>query len=191
MKIFTLIIALYFCSIIHSYTQDNSIIYPDESKSTRKNLIKINYLALPFKTINLSYERLLSNYLSIQIQGYYLFGSIREFDYKVSDWYNFTPEIRIYIKGNASRGFFIAPYYQLNQNYNENERSSTRWGYLFNANVVGLCTGYQWIKWKNFNIDLYGGAGIQFWTTNKPSWDPPVSGTDPAFRFGSTIGYAF
>lgn len=191
MNKFTPLIALLCCSMIHMYSQNNAgATNPDESGSTHKNVIKVNYLVLPFKTIHLSYERVCSHYLSFQLQGYYLFGSIGAGDDKISNWYDFTPEVRIYLKGKAPQGFFMGPYYQLYQ-YHEERKMDLKPAFLNNTNAVGLCIGYQCLKWKNFTIDLYGGAGVQFWTTNKPSWDTPVSGTSPSVRFGSTIGYAF
>jgi hypothetical protein len=192
MKKYISLIALFFCFMVQAFSQSSSeVINQNKSESTYKNIIKVNYLVLPFKAIHLSYERLINNYLSVQIQGYYLFGSVSAGDDKISNWYGFTPELRIYVKGKAPRGFFMSPYYQHYQFHEESKRNNLRPSFLQNTNAVGLCAGYQWLKWKKINIDLYGGVGVQFWTTNKPSWDPPVSGTGLSIRFGSTIGYTF
>ena len=190
MKRYYLALALLIYSLMYSYSQDNSHTR-DETKNTRKNLIKLNYLVLPAKAVNLSYERVLGNYLSFQFQGYYVFGTFGYFDVSYSNWYGITPEIRVYITGKAPKGLFVAPYYNFHQNYQRISRDYPPMRYRYNLNAAGLCAGYQWKLGGHFTIDLYGGGGIQHWATNRPTDLGSVSGTERILRFGSTFGFRF
>ena len=64
MKQFGLIAACIFIFMMHCYSQNNPL-SGEAGKNAKKNNVKINYLVLPAKAFNLSYERSLGNYVSI------------------------------------------------------------------------------------------------------------------------------
>ena len=169
------------------------------SANAQKNIIKWNELAVSLKTINLAYERVLTDKLSAQLQGFYwLGGSVG--DVKFSG-FGITPEVRFYPKGEGAKGFFLAPFFRYT-NYSikfdtyDISMVPIEGKGTWSAMGAGLCIGGQWIVADHFSIDLYAGPGYNF--VGKLSYADSYSGSMPSikfdglmFRLGTTIGYAF
>lgn len=139
----------------------------------QQNIAKIGVGSIFNGTLNLEYERLLTEKTSVFGEIGYQFpidipaqlvdftegtGSANNLvinDGKYNNFY-FAAEYRIYTAGEAGRGFFIAPYlkisnysFDVNGTYNNNANgfinipAEVKLGYL--ATSIGGQLGYQWI----------------------------------------------
>jgi len=150
----------------------------------------LNYLALPLKTINLSYERIINNSLSAQIQYFCVIGNVgapstdfyifRSFLWNSTcyHWFGLTTEIRIYPKVKAPQGLFIAPFLHY-QHYlimeSPDEANGEEQGSAYVGKIgLGLCMGRQWLIKNHLSFDLYGGPGINFITGTGAVLENPV-----------------
>lgn len=76
--------------------------------NAQSNAIKVNLLSPVVRTINLSYERAISENGSIQLGFFYTGAKVS--DVKI-DGFGLTPEYRFYLSSTpAPNGFYVAPF---------------------------------------------------------------------------------
>ena len=157
----------------------------DSVKSKKRNLVKVNVLALPLNTISLQYERLLTRKISIGL-GFSTMpkGSIpfkSTFKSLVDDEdtkdqlenlktsnLTITPEVRFYLGKGNYKGFYVAPYARYTRftaalPYNYDDAGTTKTINLdgkVTAFTGGLMFGAQWRLSKIVYLDwwIVGGA---------------------------------
>jgi len=150
----------------------------------KKDIVKIDLLALPLKNISVQYERVLSKRISVALGGRLmpetslpfkslLINQVAGTDQDTKDIINnarlsnfaVTPEVRFYLGKGYGKGFYIAPYYRyvrfatntVTVNYAEPtgpQRSLSLSGDL-SANTGGLMFGAQWFLGKNITLDWW------------------------------------
>lgn len=148
----------------------------------KMNIIKTNVTAYAFRNINISYERAITKWFSVNVgYGTMPSGNVpflktfvkdsEEFtDVKIG-LSNFTVEPRFYPGGKYGKGFYIAPYYRNSSfkadelkyqyEYDDNAGNITEIPLLISgkatANSVGLMLGNQFVfgKTKNLVLDFW------------------------------------
>lgn len=123
MKKYVLLAATAFCITISA--QESMLVETTDLPAPKMNIIKTNLTGYAFKNINLSYERSLNQWLSLNLG----FGTVPEgkvpfFNAFLNDENqekfkslevsasNFTVEPRFYIGEGYGKGFYFAPYYR-------------------------------------------------------------------------------
>jgi hypothetical protein len=165
------------------------------ASAQKQNVLKLNPLSLAVGNVSLSYERILSEKTSFQIQGgYWLGGSIGTTKFSGM---SITPEFRFYVSDNERpKGFYLAPfarYQSITAKAKDDANSSatlTRIG-------GGAAFGYQFLFGKTVTWDIF--TGPQFLSNSvkyKNSEDEGNLDLDRmtgnfGLRFGTTIGFAF
>jgi len=165
--------------LLNTYLNKNEI--QNISDYNYKNIFKLNFPALFVKTINLSYERVLNNYLSIQIQGFCLISTFKftTNTQNFSSYYGISPEIRIYPFGKAATGFFLAPYFRYKHfSFWENISNSVDYtgspensiNYSTGIYSGGFIAGYAWVFKNRLSLDVYCGPGY-YTKTSKSAFE--------------------
>ncbi len=149
----------------------------------KKNIVKTNVTAYAFRNINLSYERSINQWFSINAgfgsmpQGdipflkSFLGDSDKEFSNIQAGLTNFTIEPRFYLGDGYGKGFYLAPYYRYTSftadnfvyTYETNDPINGPTDIPLNvsgkatANSVGLMLGVQFFlgKSKNWVLDWW------------------------------------
>lgn len=180
MKKFLLIIPYLF--LIQSYAQELS---PEPGE--KMNIVKTNVTAYIVRNINLSYERSINRWFSVNVgfgtmtEGKVPFIEVFLDDEQEKDFQNlkvkatnFTIEPRFYIGKGYGKGFYFAPYYryskvtsnQFDYNYNYTFSGTTfeipmKGSGSANGNSAGLMVGAQFFlnKKQNFILDLWIAGG--------------------------------
>jgi len=156
-----------------------------DSVKSKQNLVKVNVLALPLKTLSLQYERLLTRKISVglgfsnmpkgSIPFKNLFKSLVDDEDTKEQLENLktsnltiTPEVRFYLGKGNYQGFYIAPYARythftasLPYNYDDNGTTKTiNLDGKVNAFTGGVMFGAQWKLSKIVYLDwwIVGGA---------------------------------
>ncbi|MFK7899839.1 MAG: DUF3575 domain-containing protein [Cyclobacteriaceae bacterium] len=164
------------------------------------NVVKINPLSLVFSTINLSYERLISNNVSLQLQGIY-FGA------KISDTklvgLGISPAVRFYLSDEESAlsGLYVSPFLRYGKYTYDTDitTSSTSQSTEVDYTTIGggFDFGYQVVTDSGFIFEAFLGAryangktdirtdGVNEDDINSVDFD----GILP--RFGLKLGYSF
>lgn len=156
--------------------------------STEKNVIKVNTLPLILGTGSIFYEHGFSEKISGQLGlGYMNYGVSGN---RFSGLF-ITPELRLYPKGNAIDGFYVAPYlrYQnLTVKVDPDKASLTNVG-------GGVALGRQWITNSGFTMDLFVGGHYTSASLNVKSGSESVFNIGAfdgfGFRIGFALGFAF
>ncbi|MEX0313299.1 MAG: DUF3575 domain-containing protein [Allomuricauda sp.] len=129
----------------------------------QENVVKVNPLALLFGSLEIGYERVLSESQSFQIDlGYQSFSS-GNLNYR---GFGLGAQYRFYVQQakNAPEGWFLAPV----ASYYTAKADDLKTTML----IAGGVGGYQW-NWDPITLDLYGGPA--FFSINSD---------DDAFNFG-------
>ncbi len=177
------------------------------------NLIKINPLSMFVRTASLSYERVLSDYTSIQLGVQYtiprkarIFGQDILGENGQLNRFSITPEFRYFPNGAAPTGFYIAPFLRYAHSSISGDIEKTINGELMkvagkisqNVYSLGGVVGGQWIVGSNLSMEAY--IGPYFSASNlttssnlaEEDYKIPVSASLPFWiRTGFTIGYTF
>lgn len=152
---------------------------------TKKNMVKINLLALTLKTVTLQYERVINKFLSVAISGRYMpsmsmpyknfiytrLGSddpeVKEtIDNMLISNFAITPEVRFYLgKKGYGKGFYLAPSYRyayftldnLVYTYVDDEdlEGNINLSGNMTANYGGVTIGVQWPLGKHLSLDWW------------------------------------
>lgn len=180
MKKYLLIIPSFF--LIHTYAQE---INPEPGE--KMNIVKTNVTGYIVRNINLSYERSINRWFSINVgfgtmsEGKVPFIEVFLDDEQEKDFQNlrvkatnFTIEPRFYIGKGYGKGFYFAPYYryskvtsnQFDYNYDYTFSGTTfeiplKGSGSTNGNSAGLMIGAQFFlnKKQNFILDLWIAGG--------------------------------
>ena len=140
--------------------------------SEKMNIVKTNLTAYAFKNFNISYERAIAKWFSVNVsygkmpEGKLPFQSLLAADAK-NDFENlevgnaaFTLETRFYLGKGYGKGFYIAPYYRNTQFKARNltydlelstETLPVNISGKATGNSAGLMIGAQWFLGKNNN----------------------------------------
>lgn len=181
------------------------------SISAQKNVVKWNVASLFLKNVSLSYERVLTPRLSVNLQGGVLIQ--RNLPTWIADkvWQNtgdanqlitvgkprfsgwtFTPEVRYYLlkKQDAPDGLYAAAYLRtwsytgkINVYFQESSgfKSSLEGKVNYYAIRPGVQIGYQWLIEKRVSIDTYLGANYGLNGVNVYVGGPLVTDTYDVF----------
>jgi hypothetical protein len=156
-----------------------------------RNNIKINPLSLIFGNISLSYERVLSERVSVQLQGGYWIGGRVE----GTKWsgYTLTPEVRYYLTDHLRpEGAYLAAFGRYQEIESEIEKSETQ--ISIQRIGGGVAAGYQFVLGERITWDTF--LGVQGFS-NSIEKDGVSSAEYGLFsgnfgvRFGTTFGVAF
>ncbi len=151
-------------------------------KEVRKNAIRVNPVSAFVLIGNVDYERYISPLVSVNINGF--FGSNRIYTDVSGRVYptNFMTaggilEFRFYPWKKALRGFYVAPYlqyhfYRLISTYEDSydpltqNASVSRHKAQIHMGAAGGVAGYQWILGNWFAINIFAGAGYNYYQWN-------------------------
>lgn len=153
-----------------------------------KNTLKINPLSALLRTGSIFYERKIDETMSAQLGVAYTGVSLSDTKFT---GLALTPEVRFYVKKNAPRGMYAAPFLKY-QDYtitDEEDKGSYR---SFGG---GLLLGHQWIYNSGFVLDLFFGPSYNNGTykATAGSNEPDIKGGIEGFglRVGLSIGLGF
>ncbi len=152
------------------------------------NTIKINPLSALFRTGSVFYEHKVSEKASVQLGA--AFTGLKIDDTRFSG-FSITPEYRIYPKGNALSGLYVAPYARY-QNFSVKDEEAKG---SYSSIGGGLLVGRQWVYNSGFTLDLFFGPAYNAGKIKAEagSEEPEVKGSIDGFgiRTGILIGFGF
>lgn len=167
----------------------------------RKNVVKINPLSLGLATFNASYERLVTDKVSVQLGMFFTGISIQGTSFS---GYGVTPEARFYFskaKGESPQGWHISPFvrYQSLSISAEDVTTDTQATASISAFGGGAVAGYQWLLGKadRVSLDLFLGPKYDVGnvTFEGSASEESFAGLDSFsgfwIRSGLTLGVAF
>lgn len=166
------------------------MVMPDAQ--AQSNAVKINIFSPIFKTINVSYERVLKETSSFQLGFYYTGASLSSLKYS---GFGITPEYRFYLSETAApQGFYAAPFLRYQSVNLTVDGSSSEAN--FSAVGGGLVVGKQWVFKQLVTLDLFIGPSYSSGKVDVKSGsedDFNISGAFDGFglRTGLTLGVAF
>lgn len=176
--LFILLIAIAFVG----YSQQKH--YPEtefegspKSSLYRKNELRLNTIFLLFKGMELGYERILNDDVSLGISSL-----LFVYDSEV-DALNFhvSPYTRYYFGKNPSSGFFIEGFTSIfNKTYMKNNEVKKR-----TSGALGLSIGNKWVKRSGLSLELSFGVGREPRSIHSSDESPFI----PKGEF--SIGYRF
>jgi hypothetical protein len=158
----------------------------------QKTAIKINLLSPVARTLNLAFERAISENGSIQLGFFYTGAKVG--DTKI-DGFGLTPEYRIYLSQSpAPNGFYVAPFLRyINFKAEDKTDNSTN-----QATVTqfggGVVVGRQWVFKERVTFDLFIGPKYQGTDVKVTAGTDSFSGSlfnNFGIRGGITLGVAF
>lgn len=160
--------------------------------NAQSNAIKVNLLSPVVRTINLSYERVISENGSIQLGFFYTGAKVS--DVKI-DGFGLTPEYRFYLSSTpAPNGFYVAPFLRYINFKAEDQTDNT----INKATVTqfggGVVVGRQWVFKERVTFDLFIGPKYQGTDVKVTSGQDTFSGSlfnNFGIRGGLTLGVAF
>lgn len=163
----------------------------------KKNMVKLSLLSPFIKTLNLAYERVLSEKTGIQVHAYYTGYKEKSGDPESKlDGFGVIPEVRIYLseKKTAPGGFFVAPFIRYDQfNVKNTYDDATVTTGSYSDFGAGLVIGIQNVFSNIVTLDAYIGPQYIFGNTKNDSETaietPRLNGVLP--RGGVTIGIIF
>ena len=159
----------------------------------KKNAVKLSLLAPFIKTLNLGYERILSEKASFQVHGYYTGYSDKSGDPTAKmKGFGIIPEVRLYLseKKTAPGGFFVAPFirydnFSVTDSYDDGSEISGSYSDFGG----GLLIGHQSVFSNIVTLDAYIGPQYIFGSADTGIDTPRLNGVLP--RGGVTIGLLF
>jgi hypothetical protein len=161
----------------------------------KQNVLKLNPLSLAIGNISLSYERILSEKTSFQLQaGYWLGGTVGETKFSGM---SLTPEFRYYVTDNERpKGFYLAPFARY-QSITANSKTDSDASATLTRIGGGAAFGYQFLFGKSVTWDTF--LGPQYLKNSVKYKDSADQGSldldrlsgNFGLRFGTTIGFAF
>lgn len=180
----------------------------------RQNVAKVNPLSLVVPAFSPSYERVISENMSVQLGVQYIFNRNVPFSdqrLRFGGW-SVTPEFRYFPGGKAPTGFYVAPFLRYRRldvrgdvtvnvpNSSGGSSQQTFDGQLVSNNYSGgVLVGGQWIFNGGFSLEAFIGPyfsgrslAVRESTTSS-NYDIPgiLTGSPVWIRAGVTVGYAF
>ncbi len=161
----------------------------------QQNVVKVGLTPLIFRNANVTYERMLTDGISINatvglvipsngVPG----GSAAGLSDSISDLsfggFQVTPEVRFYTKKNGTpQGFYLAPFLRFRQWNTSSEQTYATYETTLSGGLTafggGLQLGAQWIIKDVFVIDWYFlGVGLNYYNLQGT-----LSSTDPSINW--------
>jgi len=146
------------------YSQNNDLSVTDEADSILvppkpvMNAVKTDAFSWIFGTGVLKYERVINEYLSIQLGGFYSWNfPAYDSDVHNATGFSITPEVRYYLlkKNPAPRDIYLAPNYRYQKLETENLEENSESTLVTNGIAINL--GYQLVLKDLFLIDAWLG----------------------------------
>lgn len=167
----------------------------------RKNVIKVNPLSLGLLTLNGSYERVLTERVSVQLGAFYTGINLLGTSFR---GVGITPEVRIFMSkntGGAPQGWYVSPFFRY-QKFDlsvEEDLTDTRAEAGVRTRGGGVLAGYQWLLGKadRVSLDLFIGPKYDkgAFTYDENASPDEFSGIENFsgfwIRSGLTLGVAF
>lgn len=153
-----------------------------------KNTLKLNPISALLNTGSIFYERQLDETMSAQLGVAYTGVNLSDTKFR---GFALTPEVRFYVKKNAPRGMYAAPFLRY-QDYtiSDNEDKGS-----YRSMGGGLLLGHQWIYNSGFVLDLFFGPSYNNGNYKATAGDnePDIKGGIEGFgiRLGLAIGLGF
>ncbi|MFM6954890.1 MAG: DUF3575 domain-containing protein [Sphingobacteriaceae bacterium] len=153
-----------------------------------KNVVKINPLSAFYRIASVFYERALSEKTSVQLG--IAFSAAKFEDTKYSGL-ALTPEYRFYLKKQAPRGVYLAPFVKY-QRYTTSDNVDKGTYKSFGG---GFMLGHQWVYKSSFVLDLFIGPAYNAGTytaeygNGNPDFNAAIDGL--GVRGGLAIGFGF
>lgn len=156
-----------------------------KSESHKMNMIKINVLALPLRTLTLQYERVINKFLSVTLAGRYMPKATAPYkNWIYNKWgdndpdfketldnmlisnYALNIDVRFYLgKKGYGKGFYLAPTYRyanftisdLNYSFydSDDQENDILMSGKMTANYGGFLIGAQWALGKHLTLDWW------------------------------------
>ena len=185
-----------------------------DSDDSQQNVVKLNPLSLAALAFSPSYERVISENMSLQLGVQYIFKRDVPFTdqrLRFGGW-SVTPELRYFPGGKAPTGFYVAPFFRYRKldvrgdvtvdvpNSSGGSSKQTFDGQLVSNNYSGgVLVGGQWIFNGGFSLEAFigpyvsGRSLVVKESTTKSNYDIPgiLTGSPVWIRAGFTVGYAF
>lgn len=158
----------------------------------QENTVKVNIFSPIFRTLNLQYERVLSENSSFQLGFFYTGASIEETRFS---GFGLTPEYRFYLSDSpAPAGVYVAPFLRY-QNFSLTEDLSSSKGTLSTFGG-GLIIGKQWIFKERIALDIFIGPSYSSGSVSASDGSGDVDFSTGLFsgfgvRSGLCLGIAF
>lgn len=169
--------------------------------NARQNVVKVNPLSLGLLTFNASYERVLTERVSLQLGAFFTGISLQ--GTSISGL-GITPEVRVYMSkstGGAPEGWYISPFfrYQTLEFSAHDAVTDSKANAEITAVGGGAVAGYQWLLGKadRVTLDLFIGPkydiGNTTYSGNASEENFSGIGNFSGFwiRSGLTLGIAF
>ena len=162
------------------------------AQTTHKNALKINPISLLVMTGNLSYERALSNNLSVQLGGFYSGAALEEHKYQ---GFGIVPEVRFYLgrQQKPLNGGYIAPFGRYQNLSISNKEIGNKAGITTLGG--GAVAGYQ-RRWESgFILNVFAGPSFNKLTfqndNQEDDFDLKTGMNGFGLRTGITLGFSF
>jgi len=156
------------------------------------NAIKINLLSPVARTLNLAYEKAISDNGSFQLGFFYSGAKVS--DTKISG-YGITPEYRFYLSQTpAPNGFYVAPFLRYQSFKAEDKTDNTTNKATVSQFGGGVVVGRQWVFKERVTFDMFIGPKYQNTSIDVTSGSDTFSGSlfsNFGIRGGITLGIAF
>ncbi len=152
--------------------------------NAQENIVKFNPLALIVGSVEIGYERVLSDNQSLQVDlGYASFDS-GSFDYT---GLGAGLQYRFYIQESkeAPVGWFAGPFASYSTSKADNSGGDDFKTSVFAAGGV---IGYQW-NWNPVTLDIYGGPAYYSIDADDDTFDFGFDGFGP--KLGLSLGFSF
>ncbi|PCH77019.1 MAG: hypothetical protein COB98_04675 [Flavobacteriaceae bacterium] len=168
MKKYTIIIVLFIGSIVQAQQE-----------------LKLDLLdALALKTVEVSYEKYISNQSSIGLSVLFNLEK-KSSDFRYNEERMLSPFFRHYFSRNGAWNMFGEVFFGLNSGEKElkaETESKEKQYQSYTDGALGLAIGSKYISETGFVVDIYGGLGRNLFSDDSPVVVP---------RVGINIGYRF
>ena len=185
-----------------------------DKDTDHQNVVKLNPLSLAALAFSPSYERVISENMSVQLGVQYIFKRDVPFtgqELRFGGW-SVTPEFRYFPGGKAPTGFYVAPFFRYRKldvrgdvtvdvpNSSGGSTKQTFDGQLVSNNYSGgVLVGGQWVFNGGFSLEAFigpyfsGRSLVIKESTTESNYDIPgiLTGSPVWIRAGFTVGYAF
>ena len=185
-----------------------------DKDTDHQNVVKLNPLSLAALAFSPSYERVISENMSVQLGVQYIFKRDVPFtgqELRFGGW-SVTPEFRYFPGGKAPTGFYVAPFFRYRKldvrgdvtvdvpNSSGGSTKQTFDGQLISNNYSGgVLVGGQWVFNGGFSLEAFigpyfsGRSLVVKESTTESNYDIPgiLTGSPVWIRAGFTVGYAF
>lgn len=162
-----------------------------ETEPDYPHIIKVNLFSPLIGTVNVHYEKALSENSSFQLEGFYFTGQFMRQQLDIRG-IGLTANYRYYLSKSFPSGWFAQPFIRY-QKYWPLIASTARTNDDIQVGTLGMVFGYQVLAAKRLSLDIFAGPMYSklFANDRRVSNDfiPVFNG--PWLRFGGTLGFLF